>query len=98
MQIRLFEIIYPAYVTSAKSNNESWTRSYPERVSWENLSKPIRKIMIDFVYQGFTKGEVPMKAGMKNNIDELINYIEGSPTMRGQEVGRQRANSLRRNR
>lgn len=98
MQIRLFEIIYPAYVTSAKSNYESWTRPYPERVSWENLSKPIREIMIDFVYQGFTKGEAPMKAGMKNNIDELINYIEGSPTMRGYEAGRQRANYLRRNR
>ena len=98
MQIRLFEIIYPAYVISAKANYESWTRPYPERVSWDNLSKPIREIMIDFVYQGFTKGEAPMKAGMKNDIDELIHYIENSPTMKRYEAGRQRANYLRSNR
>lgn len=98
MQIRLFEIIYPAYVASAKSNYESWTRPYPDRVSWDSLSKPIREIMIDFVYQGFTKGEAPMKAGMKNDVDELIHYIENSTTMQRYEAGRQRANYLKRNR
>ena len=98
MQIRLFEIIYPGYVTSAKANYESWTGPYPERVSWDNLSKPIREIMIDFVYQGFTKGEAPMKAGMKNDIDQLIHYIENNATMKRYEAGRQRANYLRNNR
>ncbi|MBP2168770.1 hypothetical protein J2125_001962 [Erwinia toletana] len=97
-QVRLFELIYPDYVQRARSNYDNWTGQYPERTQWDSLKPVIRDILVDFVYQGFTKGEPPMKAGMTNDVDTLIYYIEHSATMMSYEAGRNRAGYLKKNR
>ena len=50
---------------------------------------------MDFVYQGFTKGPNPMKAGMNNDYDELIKYINSEPSMKQYEAGRNRVKYLK---
>lgn len=96
-QARLFELIYPRYVSSAKSVYLSKTASFPERTSWELLKAPIREIAVDFVYQGMGF-ERTMKACMTNDYDTLINFIETNAQAQSYEGGRQRANYLRKNR
>ena len=96
-QIALFNRVYPAYVEAAKKNYEKWTGGYAEHTPWGKLKQPIRDILVDFVYQGFTKGPRPMEAGMKNNIDLLIKYIKNSPQMSLYEPGRHRVQYLERN-
>lgn len=39
-----------------------------------------------------------MEAGMRNNIDELIRYIENTPGISQYEPGRHQAEYLRKNR
>lgn len=97
-QIRLFEAIYPGYVQRAHTNYDNYTNGQPGKVAWENLHPAIRDIMVDFVYQGWTKGPRPMMAGMTNDFDTLIHYIESTPPIKAGEGNRQRANYLRRNR
>ena len=63
--------------------------------SWNQLRSPIRDVLVDFVYQGFTKGGKPMKAGMHNDTNELITYIQNSSVMQSYEKGRQRVNYLK---
>ena len=94
-QKNLFNIIYPDYLERARNNYNTWTVDEVERTPWENLDIAIREILVDFVYQGFTKGPAPMKAGMLNNRDILIHYIENNQTMRQYEPARHRANYLR---
>lgn len=94
-QINLFNVIYPDYLERARKNYNTWTAYEVERTPWENLDIAIREILVDFVYQGFTKGPAPMKAGMLNNRDILIHYIENNQTMRQYEPARHRANYLR---
>jgi len=62
---------------------------------WNNLDAAIRDVMVDFVYQGFTKGPNPMKAGMNNDYDELIKYINSEPSMKQYEAGRNRVKYLK---
>lgn len=95
-QSKLFELIYPEYERRAKSNYDKWTASQPKRVLWKDLDPPIRDILVDFVYQGFTKGPRPMKAAMNNSYDELIKYIKSSATMNRYEAGRRRASYLKK--
>ena len=97
-QVRLFELIYPDYVQRARSNYDKRTGQYPERTHWDSLKPVIRDILVDFVYQGFTKGDEPMKAGMTNDVDTLIYYIEHNATMMSYEPGRNRAGYLKKNR
>jgi hypothetical protein len=102
-QQKLFDIIYPKYVERAKLNYEKWTvdeagAGLDGKVKWENLDAPIRDILVDFVYQGFTKGPNPMVAGMRNDYDELIKYIENTPAIKQYEAGRKRADYLKTNR
>ena len=94
-QVRLFDLIYPSYVQRARNNYDSWTATENSRVLWDNLFQKIRDILVDFVYQGFTKGPNPMKAGMTNESGTLILYIESSTTMKQFEPGRRRAAYLR---
>ena len=94
-QVKLFDNIYPAYEQRAKRNYNTWTNAEKDRVVWNELSLPVRDILVDFVYQGFTKGPNPMKAGMKNDIEQLINYIESTPEIKQYEPGRNRAKYLR---
>lgn len=89
-EIRLFNLIYPSYESRAKNNYNLWTKQFTDRYEWENLDKTIRDVMVDFVYQGYTQGPNPMKAGMKNNKEELINYIKKSPELMRYEPGRNR--------
>lgn len=96
-QINLFNLIYPVYVERAIENYNHWTANEPDRVEWPDLNQTIRDILVDFVYQGFTKGANPMKAGMRNNKEELINYIENTQAISQYEPGRNRANYLRNN-
>jgi peptidoglycan hydrolase-like protein with peptidoglycan-binding domain len=98
MQVNLFELIYSDYVSRARNNYNKWTGKYSGRVQWQDLKSVIRDILVDFVYQGFTRGEAPMKAGMYNDIDQLIHYIDNSTVMRSYEAGRQRSRYLRNNR
>lgn len=97
-QISLFNLIYPTYVARAISNYNHWTAEEPTKTPWNNLNKVIQEILVDFVYQGFTKGPNPMKAGMTNNTDTLINYIEKTPAISQYEGGRNRENYIRENR
>lgn len=97
-QIRLFNIIYPKYKKRAERNYDRWTGKEKGRVEWDRLDQPIRDILVDFVYQGFTKGANPMRAGMNNNYDELINYINTTPAIKKHEAGRQRAKYLEKHR
>ena len=96
-EIVLFNIIYPNYVARAIRNYDHWTASEPERTEWNALDQVIRDVLVDFVYQGFTKGPNPMKAGMRNDKAELIRYIENTPAIRQYEPGRNRARYLRNN-
>lgn len=94
-QIRLFNIIYPSYVKRARKNYDTWTSTETSMVPWDNLLPKIRDILVDFVYHGFTKGPNPMKAGMTNDVNILIGYIENSSAIRQYEAGRHRAAYLR---
>lgn len=94
-QVLLFDLIYPGYIERAIDNYNKWTSSDPRRVLWSELKLVIREVLVDFVYQGFTKGPNPMRAGMNNNIDELIRYIENTPGISQYEKGRHRADYLK---
>ncbi|WP_404937656.1 pesticin C-terminus-like muramidase [Pseudomonas sp. JDS08PS003] len=96
-QINLFNTIYPTYVERTIKNYDYWTSETPEKTPWEELSPIIQDVLVDFVYQGFTKGGKPMTAGMKNNFDILIQYIENTPDISKHEPSRRRAEYLRRN-
>ncbi|HWD91505.1 MAG TPA: hypothetical protein VG938_04065 [Verrucomicrobiae bacterium] len=96
VQKKLFEEIYPGYINRARANYDKWTANDLKRVQWVDLSSAIRDVLVDFVYQGFTKGPRPMEAGMNNSSKELIAYISSSPTMKSYESGRQRINYLKR--
>lgn len=90
MQKNLFELIYPGYIQRAANNYRRWTSSFNDAVEWNQLKPAIRDVLVDFVYQGFTKGASPMKAGMHNDVSELITYIQKSSVMQSYEKGRQR--------
>lgn len=94
-QVKLFDNIYPTYEVRAKRNYRKWTSLQQNRVDWCGLHPAIRDVLVDFVYQGFTRGPNPMRAGMNNSFDELIYYIENTPAIRRYEAGRRRANYLR---
>lgn len=95
-QISLFNLIYPFYVRRAITNYDNWTSDETGRTEWTSLHQEIKDILVDFVYQGFTKGPNPMKAGMNNDVHELIRYIENTPAISQYENGRHRADYLRR--
>ena len=96
VQKALFERIFPTYVADAVKNYDKWTLGETDRLPWTALDAPIRDVLVDFVYQGFTKGGNPMKKGMRNDYDELILYIETTAVLVGYEAGRRRAPYLRR--
>ncbi len=96
-EIILFNTIYPDYVSRAIKNYNHWTANESGRTEWRALTQIIRDVLVDFVYQGFTKGPNPMKAGMKNDKEELIRYIENTPAINQYELGRNRARYLRNN-
>lgn len=96
-EIIIFNAIYPGYVERAVKNYNHWTASEPDRTEWDALDQIVRDVLVDFVYQGFTKGPNPMKAGMRNDKEELIRYIESTPAIRQYEPGRNRARYLRKN-
>jgi hypothetical protein len=103
VQKKLFENIYPSYVARAQVNYNSWTvdsggAPLPGKVEWDLLHWAIRDILVDFVYQGFTKGPNPMVKGMRNDFDELIAYIKGNATLQQYEEGRGRVKYLEANR
>lgn len=93
-QVNLFNNIYPLYVARAKANYDKWTSSEPKRIEWEKLDSDIKDILVDFVYQGFTKGPRPMLKGMNNSKSELIDYIRNSSVMSEYESGRKRVQYL----
>jgi len=95
-QVKMFDNIYPGYESRAKKNYVKWTASEKDKTAWDKLHQAIRDVLVDFVYQGFTKGERPMKAGMNNDFDELIKYINGSTTMKRYEAGRNRVKYLKK--
>ncbi|MCC4107085.1 hypothetical protein [Serratia ureilytica] len=93
-QKSLFAIIYPKYVERAISNYGKWTNGVSGAKPWGELDPTIQEVLVDFVYQGFTKGPKPMLAGSNNNKQELISYIRSSPSISQYEPGRHRANYL----
>lgn len=96
-QVNLFNIIYPGYVTRAIANYNSWTSGVSTAKKWEQLDAVIQEVLVDFVYQGFTKGPNPMLAGANNDKQELISYIRNTPGISKYEPGRHRANYLEKN-
>jgi len=82
------------YEQRAKRNYDRWTAKEKGRVAWDKLDQAIRNVLVDFVYQGFTKGPNPMRAGMNNNFGELISYINGTVVMKQYEPGRNRVKYL----
>lgn len=95
-QIALFDLIYPGYVERTINIYNDKTTGLPDRLPWESLSQIVKDILVDFVYQGFTGSERPSVAGMKDDVDNLISYIENTPDLAGHEPNRQRANYLRK--
>lgn len=93
-QKSLFAIIYPKYVDRAISNYAKWTNGVSGAKPWGELDSTIQEVLVDFVYQGFTKGPKPMLAGSNNNKQELISYIRNSVSISQYEPGRHRANYL----
>jgi len=94
-QIKLFDNIYPTYESRSKQNYDKWTANEKGRVEWNKLDQAIRDVLVDFVYQGFTKGPNPMRAGMNNDFEELIKYIDGTAAIKQYEPGRNRAKYLK---
>lgn len=95
-QIKLFNSIYKEYEIRGKQNYIRWTANIKNHISWDKLHFSIRDILVDFVYQGFTKGANPMKSGMNNDFDEMIKYIETTPAINRYELGRNRAKYLKK--
>lgn len=105
-QHRLFEKIYPDYVLRAKSNYERWTTaqsindanipsvSISDKINWEILDDKVKDVIVDLVYQGFTKGPKPMIYGMLNDRQKYADYIKNNPTLSQYEPGRKRAKYL----
>ncbi len=93
-QVKMFDNIYPGYESRAKLNYEKWTANEKNRIDWNKLDQAIRDVLVDFVYQGFTKGPNPMKSGMNNDFDEMIKYINTSPAIKQYEPGRNRVKYL----
>ncbi|MGY3961551.1 pesticin C-terminus-like muramidase [Aeromonas popoffii] len=105
-QYKLFEKIYPDYVLRAKSNYERWTIaqhvndanisgvSISDKTNWENLGNKVKDVIVDLVYQGFTKGPKPMIYGMLNDRQKYADYIRNNPTLSQYEPGRKRAKCL----
>jgi hypothetical protein len=94
-QVYLFENIYLTYESLAKQNYNKWTATEKGRVEWNKLDQAIRDVLVDFVYQGFTQGPNPMKAGMNNDFEELIKYIDGTAAIKQYGPGRNRAKYLK---
>lgn len=97
MQKRLFELIYPRYVSAARDAYDMRTAKFPERTTWENLKPAVRDMTVDFVYQGF-RSERTMCKCMLNDVDALITYIETTPELSQYERGRNRVGFLKKNR
>lgn len=93
-QARLFEIIYPIYVSRAKSSYLSKTASHQERTDWDKLKPAIKDIIVDLVYQG-AGSTINMQAAMHNDIDKLSDFIDSSAYLQKFEKGRHRARYLR---
>ena len=61
---------------------------------WNELSLAIKTVLVDFVYNGYTRSPRPMLAGSTNNINELISYIKDTPELRRNEDARSRIKYL----
>lgn len=106
-QFKLFEMIYPVYVSRAKANYERWTAddeiisvnipniSTADKTQWNTLDAKVKDVIVDLVYQGFTKGPKPMIYGMLNDREKYAEYIVGNSSLRQYEPGRKRAEYLR---
>ena len=90
----LFSIIYPKYIDRAIVNYNKWTAGVSGVKPWDALDTQIQEVLVDFVYQGFTKGPKPMLAGSNNSKKELIDYIRNTPAISQYEAGRHRADYL----
>ncbi|MBD8260009.1 MULTISPECIES: peptidoglycan-binding protein [Pantoea] len=93
-QARLFETIYPIYVSRARSVYLSKTAENAERTNWDQLKPPIKDIVVDLVYQG-AGFKLNMQAAMYNDIDKLADFIDSSSILQKYEKGRNRARYLR---
>lgn len=96
-QESLFSLIYPKYVDRTFVNYEKWTNGVPNAKQWEDLEASIQEVLVDFVYQGFTKGPKPMLAGSNNSKKALIDYIKNTPAIAQYEPGRHRVDYLEGN-
>lgn len=94
-QVKLFDAIYSNYENRAKQNYDKWTATEKTRVEWTKLDQAIRDVLVDFVYQGFTRGPNPMKTGMNNDFDEMIKYINMTANIKQYEAGRNRVKYLK---
>ncbi len=74
---------------------DKWTATDKGRIEWSRLDQAIRDVLVDFVYQGFTRGPNPMKAGMNNDFEEVIKYIDGTVAIKQYEPGRNRVKYLK---
>lgn len=99
VQKALFELTYPLYVERARQRYAFHTKGQKAK-PWEQLHPAIRDVLVDFVYQGYGRMEAgfgrPLQKGMENDFDELIKYIEQTPSLMKWEAGRRRAEYLRR--
>ena len=105
-QHRLFQKIYLGYVRRAESNYEYWTTSghinnsgidgvsASDKTNWEDLDEKVKDVIVDLVYQGFTKGPKPMLYGMLNKRERYAEYIKNSKSLNQYEPGRKRVKYL----
>lgn len=80
-QVRLFELIYPRYVSLARHYYLKHTKKLQmvqKAVSWEEMDKKIKDVYVDIVYQGVDDIKTLTRAAAKNNKDKMIALIEQS--------------------
>ncbi|MDR7343836.1 peptidoglycan hydrolase-like protein with peptidoglycan-binding domain [Pantoea alhagi] len=96
-QIRLFDVIYPQYVSLAKGYYFRHTKKLqiiPDAVSWEAIDSKIKDVYIDIVYQGVDDITQLVKAVASNDKDELKKLIKNTPRYMQFEKERKRIGYL----
>lgn len=96
-QIQLFEIVYPRYVSLAKSYYIKYTQKLqviPDAISWEAMDQKIKDVYIDIVYQGVDEITLLVKVVAGNDKDEFKKFISNTPRYMRFERKRKRTGYL----
>jgi hypothetical protein len=93
-QLRLFEIVYPEYVTDSIRFYNKYKKH--GAVSWDNMSPRLRDVFVDMKYQGVMSG-MYMRYFEKNSPQEVIGLIKEILSVRKNNRFMERLKYLDRN-